>query len=173
MPPSSELLVQRVSIILDNERANLRVHAGRSDIGSKSEDGAAGFTASIDPLSITTLRRFAKHQAVVQQLSSETARPKPRRSTVSRICFRSHLSGVVRYITGAVDTLQVNDIFGQIAHYRAPKLHVTSLDAVSKALWLSSGSRCSSRASRTHHGSRIAPSATSSPTSCLRETGPQ
>ena len=40
-------------------------------------------------------------------------------------------------ITGAVDTLQVNDIFGRITHYRAPKLHVTSRDAIPQALWLS------------------------------------
>ena len=65
------------------------------------------------------------------------ARPKPRRNTVIRICLRSQLSGVVRYITGAVDTLLVNDVFGQITHYRAPKLHVSSLDAFSKTLWLS------------------------------------
>ena len=44
---------------------------------------------------------------------------------------------MVRYITGAIDTLHVNDIFTQITHYRVPKLHVTSRDAVSKALWLS------------------------------------
>ena len=73
---------------------------------------------------------------MVQQLAAELARARPRRTTVVKMCLRSQLSGVVRYITGAVDTLQVNDIFGRITHYRAPKLHVTSLDAISKALWL-------------------------------------
>ena len=72
----------------------------------------------------------------MQQLAAELANPKPRRNTVIKMCLRSQLSGVVKYITGAVDTLQVNDIFGQITHYSAPKLHVTSLDAVSNALWL-------------------------------------
>ena len=43
MPPSSELLVRRVGTLLDDERATLRVHAGRADSGSKVEDGASGF----------------------------------------------------------------------------------------------------------------------------------
>ena len=59
MPTSADLLVQRVSMILDDERATLRVHAGRADSGSKADDGAAGFKASIDPLSIKLLRRKA------------------------------------------------------------------------------------------------------------------
>ena len=44
---------------------------------------------------------------------------------------------MVRYIAGAVDTLQVHEVFGQITHYRAQKLHVFTLDAISKTLWLS------------------------------------
>jgi hypothetical protein len=137
MPPSSELLVQRVGMLLEDEQATLRVQAGRADGGPKVQDGSSGFNAAIDPTTITILRRSAKLQAVVQQLQAELARARPRRTTVIKICLRSQLSGVVRYITGAVDTLQVNTIFGQITHYRASKLHVTSLDAISKALWLS------------------------------------
>ena len=136
MPPSSELLVQRVDMLLEDERATLRVHAGRADSGSKVQDSSSGFNAPIDPTSITILRRSAKLQAVVQQLAAELARARPRRTKIIKICLRSQLSGVVRYITGAVDTLQVNDIFGRITHYRVPKLHVSSLDALSKALWL-------------------------------------
>ena len=82
MPPSAELLVQRVGMLLDDERATLRVHAGRADSGSKAEDSASGFKASIDPTSITTLRRSAKLQAVVQQLAAELARAKPRRESL-------------------------------------------------------------------------------------------
>ena len=137
MPPSSELLVQRVGMLLEDERATLRVQAGRADSGAKVDGGASGFNASIDPTTITILRRSAKLQAVVQQLAAELKRARPRRTTIIKTCLRSQLSGVVRYITGAVDTLQVSDIFGKITHYRAPKLHVSSLDAISKALWLS------------------------------------
>ena len=50
MPPSAELLAQRVSMLLDDERATLRVHAGRAVSGSKADDGASGFKASIDPM---------------------------------------------------------------------------------------------------------------------------
>ena len=95
MPPSAELLVQRVGMLLDDERATLRVHGGRADSGTKVEDGASDFKASIDPLSITTLRRSAKLQAVVEQLAAELARPNPRRNAVIKMCFRSQLSGVV------------------------------------------------------------------------------
>ena len=82
MPPSAELLVQRVGMLLDDECATVWVHAGRADSGSKAEDGASGFKASIDPMSITTLRRSAKLQAVVQQLAAELARAKPRRESL-------------------------------------------------------------------------------------------
>ena len=136
MPPSSELLVQRVGMLLEDERATLRVQAGRADSGSKVQDGSADFNASIGPMAITILRISAKLQVVVQQLAAELARARPRRTTVIKMCLHSQLSGVVRYIAGAVDTLQVNDSFGRITHYRVPKLHVTSLDAISKALWL-------------------------------------
>ena len=68
MPPSSELLAQRVGMLLEDERATLRVQAGGADSGLKVQDGSAGFNASIDPTTITILRRSAKLQAVVQHL---------------------------------------------------------------------------------------------------------
>ena len=88
---------------------------------------------------MTPLRRFTQLQTVVQQLSQEMARSKPRHNVVIKTCLRSQLSGAVRYIAGVVDTLQlqVHEVFGQITHYRAQNLHVSTLDAISKALWLS------------------------------------
>ena len=69
----------------------------------------------------------------------EMPKANPKRNNVIRICLRSKLFGVVRYIAGAVDTQQVHEVFGQITHYRAQKLHdiVSTLDTISKALWLS------------------------------------
>ena len=46
-----------------------------------------GFTAAIDPTSITLLRRSAQLQTVVQKLSQEMARSKPRRNVVIKTCL--------------------------------------------------------------------------------------
>ena len=135
MPLAEDLLSKRVNMIIEDEKATNRGYTGKLDV-ARVPGEVDGFTASIDPTSITLLRRSAQLQKIVQKLSQEMAKASPKRNKVIRICLRSQLSGVVRYIVGAVDTLQVHEVFGQITHYRAQKLHVSTLDTISKALWL-------------------------------------
>ena len=136
MPLSADFLVKKVAMIMDDENATHVTHFPRSD-GTRNTGDVDGFSAGIDPTSFTLLRRSAELQAVVTKLTLELGRSKPRRNVVIKLCLRSRLSGVVRYITGALDTLHVHDMFGQITHHRAQKLHASTLDPISKALWLS------------------------------------
>ena len=139
MPLTVDLLGKQVSMIIEDEEATNRVYSGKLAMDMAKTPGEVdGFTAAINPTSITLLRCSAQLQKVVHKLSQEISKANPKRNNAGiRICLRSKLSGVVHYIAGAVDMLQVHEVFGHIMHYRAKKLHVSTLDTILKVLWRS------------------------------------
>ena len=104
MPLSADLLVKRVAMIMDDQKATLIAHFPRAD-GTKITAGVEGFTAGVHPTSFTLLHRSTELQAVVAKLTLELGSGKPRRNVVIKVCLRSRLSGVVQYITGALGAI--------------------------------------------------------------------
>ena len=91
MPLTGDLLSKRVNMIIEDEKATNRGYSGKLDV-ARVPGEVDGFTASIDPTSITLLRRSAQLQKIVQKLSQEMAKASPKRNKVIRICLRSQLS---------------------------------------------------------------------------------
>ena len=81
MPLTADLLGKRVNMIIEDEKATHRVYTGKLEM-AKAPGEVDGFTAAIDPISITLLRRSAQLQKVVQKLSQEMAKAKPKRNNV-------------------------------------------------------------------------------------------
>ena len=86
MPPTTDLLGKRVNLIIKDEKATHRVYTSKLDM-AKTPGKVGGSTAAIGPTSIMLLCCFAKLQAMVQKLSQEMARSKPRCSIMINTCL--------------------------------------------------------------------------------------
>ena len=105
-----------------------------SDSASKSTGNLTGYYGRISSASLNELRRSAELLDVVKRVKRELA---PSQSAIFDICLPSRLSGVVRFITGVLSTLDVADIFAvELTHYRVRRLHADSMAGLCKHLWL-------------------------------------
>ena len=127
MPFTADLLGTRVNMILEDEKATYRVYTGKLD-AVKAPGEVDGFTAAIGPTSITLLRRSAQLQTVVQKLSQEMGRSEPMRKVVIKSCLGWYATLLVQWTRSRCTR------WLEITHYRAQKLHVSTLDTISLIL---------------------------------------
>ena len=105
-------------------------------MSTASQDTSATRRGNVSATSLNLLRLDPKLLMVVQQVKRELDRPEgTRRGEILGICLKSRLSGVVRYITGALETLEVADVFASLTHLRIRKLTADSLAPLCEHLW--------------------------------------
>ena len=132
----------RVMVLLEDKKQEKRaVGQGDlshdSDAASKSTGNLTGYSGKISSTSLNELRRSAELLDVVKRVKQELERPTPSQSAIFDICLPSRLSGVVRFITGVLPTLDVADVFAvDLTHYRVRRLHADSMAGLCKHLWL-------------------------------------
>ena len=125
----SDRLMARVQLAMEDKRKEMAVKD--TNASTASLDTSATRRGKVSAASLNLLRRDPKLLMVVQQLKRELDRPEgTRRGKILGICLKSRLSGVVRYITGALETLEVADVFASLTHLRIRKLTADSLATV-------------------------------------------
>ena len=139
---SANLLTARIKILLDDKQLEKRAVAskftGSSEQTAKGAitDGQSQYHARVSASSLNELRRSPELLELVKSLNEELGQPAPSQSRILSLCLSSRLSGVVCYMTGVLDTLEVSDVFAQISHLRARKLNQESLARLCKHMWL-------------------------------------
>ena len=137
---------QRIKILLDDKQLEKRAVASNDTVRSgptpkgPSPDGQPQFHARASATSLNELRRspVLLDPELVKALNEELGQAAPSQSKILSLCLSSRLSGVVRYMTGVLDTLEASDVFSQISHVhlRAQKLNQESLAQLCKHMWL-------------------------------------
>ena len=127
-------LMSKVQLVIEDKRKEQAVSVMSTEVPAQ-QPGVAR-RGRVSAASLNILRRDPMLLQVVQALKAELDRPEgTRRSHILSICLRSKLSGVVRYITGALDTLEVADVFASLTHLRIRKLADDSLAPLCDHLW--------------------------------------
>ena len=130
----SDRLMARVQLAMEDKRKEMAVKD--TSVSSDVKDTSATRRGKVSAASLNLLRRDPKLLMVVQRVKHELDRPDgTRRGEILGICLKSRLSGVVRYITGVLDTLEVADVFASLTHLRIRKLTVDSLAPLCEHLW--------------------------------------
>ena len=134
----ASLLTARVKILIDDKQHEKRVGGSKSNLTDASSKVASDVSihGRVSSASLNELRRSPALLELVRDLNEELDAEAPSQSNILSLCLSSRLSGVVRYMTGMLDALEISDVFPRIAHLRARKLNQDSLARIAKHLWL-------------------------------------
>ena len=132
----SDRLMARVPVQLAMEDKRKEKAVKDTSVSTASLDTSATRRGKVSAASLNLLRRDPKLLMVVQQVKRELDRPEgTRRGEILGVCLKSRLSGVVRYITGILEALEVADVFASLTHLRIRKLTADSLAPLCEHLW--------------------------------------
>ena len=110
-------LMARVQLAMEDRRKEKAVK--ETSASTASQDTGATRRDKVSATSLNLLRRDPNLLMVVQRIKRELDRPEgTRRGEILGICLKSRLSGVMRYITGVLDTLEVAVVFASLTHLR-------------------------------------------------------
>ena len=102
-------LMSKVQRVVKDRRKEQAVSSTSTEV--RAQEPCVARRGNVSAASLNKLRHDPMLLQVVQALKAEIDRPESTRmSQVLSICLRSKLSGVVRYITGALDTMEVADV---------------------------------------------------------------
>ena len=132
--PGANKLMSKVQLVIEDRRKEQAVSSLSTEV--RAQEPGVARRGQVSAASLNKLRRDPMLLQVVQALKAEIDRPEgTRRSQVLSICLKSKLAGVVRYIAGALDTLEVAHVFASLTHLRIRKLAEDSLVPLGEHLW--------------------------------------